>query len=80
MRATPGSRATGSAREAAVEDPARAAMAAYMAGRGGPRSGGVPETPEAAFAQRPSLGAARDLIASGRQLGDFLGAVLAAEP
>jgi hypothetical protein len=76
------------ARAQAAEDPARAAMAAYMAGRGGPRSGAVPETPEAAFAQRPSaparpsLGAARDLIASGRQLDDFLGAVLAegAEP
>jgi hypothetical protein len=71
------------ARAQAAEDPARAAMAAYMAGRGAPRSGAVPETPEAAFAQRPtaparpSLGAARDLIASGRQLDDFLGAVLA---
>lgn len=78
------------ARAAATDDPARAAMAAYMAGRGAPRPGSAPEplTPEAAFAlpppalTRPSLGAARDLIASGRQLDDFLGAVLAegAEP
>lgn len=70
-------------------DPYRAAMAGYMAARGGPRqaapSEGAALTPEAAFRLappalgRPSLRAARELIASGRQLDDFLDSVLAEE-
>lgn len=73
---------------AAKDDPARAAMAAYMAARGTPRGAAPPEaelTPEAAFRLappalgRPSLGAARELLASGRQLDDFLDGVLAEE-
>lgn len=73
----------------AKDDPARAAMAAYMAARGAPRRAAPPAeaelTPEAAFRMtppalgRPSLRAARELIASGRQLDDFLDGVLAEE-
>lgn len=74
---------------AAKDDPARAAMAAYMAARGAPRAAASPAeaelTPEAAFRLappalgRPSLRAARELLASGRQLDDFLEGVLAEE-
>lgn len=75
------------ARAAAGEDAGRAAMAGYMATRGGPpaRPGSVdPEvlTAESAFQvplpalDAPSLGAARDLLATGGHVGVFVGSVL----
>jgi hypothetical protein len=68
-------------------DPRRAAMAGYMLNRGATATPAPtsPETPEAAFAtplpplERPSLGAARALLETGRQVGGFVETLLAEE-
>ena len=54
-------------------DPERAAMAGYMAGR----PDGALGAPLPAL-ERPSLGAARGLLASGPAIGGFIGDVLKA--
>ena len=77
----------GAARAAASGDAARQAMAAWMETRGGtatPAAGDPAKLPpDAAFQQplpsldRPSLGAARQLLATGPQVGGFVEGVLA---
>ena len=77
------------ARAAAAEtDPSRAAMAGFMATRAGAAPKAPPAdpaglTPEAAFQaplpalDAPSLGASRALLANGREVSGFVGALLA---
>ncbi len=69
-------------------DPARAAMAGYMATRAGAAAAApppAPETPAAAFRapvpalDRPSLGAARELLSSGPGVAGFIGAAIAGD-
>ncbi len=75
------------ARAAAEADPARAAMAGFMAAQAGAAPATPPGdpaalSPEAAFEAplpalgAPSLGASRALLANGRQIGGFVGALL----
>jgi hypothetical protein len=74
------------AREAAADDPARQAMAGYMdATAPAPPLAADPDalSPELAFQEplppldRPSLDAARRLLASGGKIGGFVEGVLA---
>jgi hypothetical protein len=72
-------------RAAGSADPAQAAMAAYMSGRRLPPPEGQAElTPETAFViaapdlDQPSLRSARTLLATGREVGGFIEAILAA--
>ncbi|WP_299131630.1 hypothetical protein [uncultured Amaricoccus sp.] len=76
----------------ATEDPNRAAMASYMAGRAGGKPAPTPAaepdslSPALAFQEplpqldRPSLGAARRLLASGQQVEGFIQSVLTPTP
>jgi hypothetical protein len=78
-------------RAGAEASPERSAMALFMARRTGARAAGAsfdpdaPLSPVAAFSaplpplDRPSLGAARRLLATGPQVGSFLGERLAEE-